>query len=303
MTESVPRCSVEGGNTKPPSTSQKLINPAIRWCFTLNNYTNDDLCSIVPTIESECRLGFFGKEIGKSGTPHLQGYIELDGKGRPKGIFGIDRIHWEKAKGNLLQNYQYCCKEDKNPYVFDPKKRLPKIKKPVKVIQDSQLYNWQKDIVKAIKTEPDDRTIHWYWSHKGDIGKTSFCKYLTINFGAICLHGKGADVRNGICDYLKNKGDTPSLIVFPIPRSYDAKKYLSYEALENIKDMYFYSGKYEGGMVCGNPPHLIVFANNPPDTSKMSEDRWNIVCLDPENGSDKIGCALDVDSDTDSSSL
>ena len=34
------------------------------------------------------------------------------------------------------------------------------------------------------------------------------------------------------------------------------QKYVSYEAPENIKDIYFYSGKYEGGMICEPPCHL-----------------------------------------------
>ena len=61
--------------------------------------------------------------------------------------------------------------------------------------------------------------------------------------------------------------------------------YISYEALENIKDMYFYSGKYEGGCVNGNSPHIYIFANFPPDESKMTVDRhgkhrFRIVDLD-----------------------
>ena len=51
---------------------------------------------------------------------------------------------------------------------------------------------------------------------------------------------------------------------------------MSYEAFENLKDMIFYSGKYEGGMICGNCPHLFIFSNFHPDCEKMSVDRWNI---------------------------
>jgi len=34
------------------------------------------------------------------------------------------------------------------------------------------------------------------------------------------------------------------------------------------------SGKYEGSIVDRNPPHLVIFANFPPDQSKLSRDRW-----------------------------
>ena len=275
----VPDSSGVEGNTitsTPPQRNQ--ISPAIRWCFTLNNYTEAQISSIVPIIRDKCRLAIFGKETGESGTPHLQGYIEFKSKSRPMSVFKcVDKIHWEKAKGNKEQNIEYCSKSDKNPFCLGCK-----IKKPLKIIKDEQLFEWQKDIIKVIKEEPDDRSVYWYWSHKGDIGKTCFCKYLTVHYDAICLHGKGADVRNGVVQYLNDKGDTPELIVYPIPRCHDSD-YVSYEAIENIKDMYFYSGKYEGGMVCGNSPHLIVFANKPPKLHKLSEDRWKVVCIDPEN--------------------
>jgi len=108
-----------------------------------------------------------------------------------------------------------------------------------------------------------------------------------VKYGAIALSGKGNDVRNGVVNYMKENGQTPELVVFPIPRSHNVD-YVSYEALENIKDMYFYSGKYEGGMVCGNCPHLIVFANQPPDTFKCSMDRWKIVNIDSDKDDEYI---------------
>lgn len=87
------------------------------------------------------------------------------------------------------------------------------------------------------------------------------------------MSGKSADVKNGIVEYIKKNDTTPELVLMNIPKSFNTE-YLSYEALENIKDMYFYSGKYEGGMVCGNCPHLFVFSNETPDYSKLSKDRW-----------------------------
>ena len=40
--------------------------------------------------------------------------------------------------------------------------------------------------------------------------------------------------------------------------------------------MFFYSGKYKGGMVCGRPPKMLVFANEKPKTEGMALDRWMI---------------------------
>jgi len=253
-----------GGNTKSPPSKQ--ISPSKRWCFTLNNYTEQEISSIVLICESECKFGLIGKEVGESLTPHLQGYLEFITKVRPKGLF-TSRIHWEKCRGNRVDNVTYCSKEDNLIW----SKGLPR---KVKIIPDEQLFNWEKEIIDIIKEEPNDRSIYWYWG-KGNVGKTSFCKYLTMKYGAICVGGKGADIRNAIVEYTKTNGDTPSLILINLPKSFNCD-YISYEGVENVKDMYFYSGKYEGGMICGNNPHLIIFANEPPDESKLSPDRWII---------------------------
>lgn len=265
------KSSGELGNTITNSTN-KQIAPSKRWCFTVNNYDFDTVKEISSKVPDLCDVYIVAKEVGKNGTPHLQGYVEFKIKCRPRNLFkNTNKFHWEKAKGNRNQNFEYCKKDD--DLIMSAGHR---VKRPVKVLSDDQLRIWQTEIINIVKKEPDDRTIYWYWSKKGNIGKTTFCKYLTIKFDALPLAGKGADVRNGIVEYEKTNNDTPELVVFPIPRSYNSE-YLSYEALENIKDMYFYSGKYEGKPICGNPPHLIVFSNHPPDTERMSVDRWKIM--------------------------
>lgn len=258
------------GNTKPKPTKQK--SPAKRWCFTLNNYTDEEVSSISSTIYEKCSKALVAYEVGEEcGTPHLQGFIKLKVKERPMTVFSFtNRISWRAANGNDDSQWTYITKQNE-PFINIG------YPKPVKVINPDR--PWEQDILKIIETEPDDRTIHWYWSEAGNMGKTSFCKYLTVKHGAIALSGKAADMRNGVIDYYKQKGDTPSLVLIPIPRSFNTD-YLNYEGIENIKDMYFYSGKYEGGQVCGNCPHVFVFANEPPDQSKMSGDRWVITQID-----------------------
>ena len=62
--------------------------------------------------------------------------------------------------------------------------------------------------------------------------------------------------------------------------------YLSWCGIEEIKDMFFYSGKYEGGMVCGENPHVIIFANEEPPLEKMSNDRWRVIEIKQSNSVD-----------------
>lgn len=258
------------GNTK--TSAKKRISPSKRWCFTLNNYVEGDLDQMVTDFETNGFEYVIGKEVGESGTPHLQGYVESSDKFRPMEKFSKWRgkPHWEKCKGDRDSNVQYCTKDGSfHTNIKMPRKlTFPPMDKP-----------WEIDILNIIKQEPDDRTIYWYWSDAGNMGKTTFCKYLACHHDACCLCGKGADVRNGALTWKKDKGSYPELCVFPIPCSFNSD-YLSYEAIENVKDAFFYSGKYEGGTVCDPCPHLFVFSNFPPETDKMKADRWVIRCID-----------------------
>ena len=94
-------------------------------------------------------------------------------------------------------------------------------------------------------------------------------------YDAIMLSGKSADMKNAIVEYNKTNLTTPELILINLPRSFN-DEYLSYTGIEEIKDMCFYSGKYEGGMIVNNNPHLFIFSNKLPDITKLSADRWNI---------------------------
>ena len=222
---------------------------------------------ICSKIEKFCRFAIIGSEVGASGTPHLQGYIEFREKMRPIGVFGIRELHWELARGSKIENIIYCSKE-KVIYEF-PKPYRQEIK---------ELYDWESDIMDLLKTEPDDRTINWYWENDGCRGKTTFQKYIYGKFDkVVVLSGKGSDMKNGVLEFYKATQSLPKIVIINVPRC--NHKYISYTGLEEIKDCFFYSPKYEGGMICGASPHVVVFANQPPDYEEMSKDRWNVVEL------------------------
>lgn len=83
------------------------------WCFTLNNYDELAVEHVRSVLASDkIRYAIFGYEVGESGTPHLQGYVAFL---KPQRLSAckkaIARAHWEPAKGNEEQNYEYCSKE------------------------------------------------------------------------------------------------------------------------------------------------------------------------------------------------
>lgn len=81
-----------------------------RWCFTWNNYTDAALQFL---SDVDCSYLIFGKEVGDSGTPHLQGFFTMVNK---TSIVGLRKIgftcHLEPAKGTSLQAAEYCKKEN-----------------------------------------------------------------------------------------------------------------------------------------------------------------------------------------------
>eukprot|EP00918_Siedleckia_nematoides_P018882 GHVU01040327.1.p1 GENE.GHVU01040327.1~~GHVU01040327.1.p1 ORF type:complete len:286 (+),score=13.93 GHVU01040327.1:371-1228(+) len=261
-----------GGNTKPPT-----VNPAIKWVFTFNNYTDQNYKTIKKLCSVFCRTAVIGKEVGEQGTPHLQGYIEFKTKARPKSKFKFtDKIHWEKAQGSKEDNYIYCTKDgDFWTLNMDAPYDL-----------SLNLYPWQNYIVNRLSSSYlDDRTIYWVWDKEGCKGKTLLAKWLYLKMNkVVVLSGKAGDMKHGICEYQKNTGCLPKIIIINIPRS--TLDYVSYTGIEEIKDMFFFSGKYEGGMICGRSPHVLIFANEEPQYDKMSADRWKVYNVEELTGID-----------------
>jgi len=82
------------------------------WHFTLNNYDQEEYTRIRTKAEESAKYWIIGKEVGDSGTPHLQGYVSLRRRcnlRHVRDLFG-PRIHFEIARGSAGQNRTYCSK-------------------------------------------------------------------------------------------------------------------------------------------------------------------------------------------------
>lgn len=253
----------------------KRIAPSLRWCFTYNNYTSDNLKSLLETLGAIGAVKYvFQEEIGESGTEHLQGYIHFPRRVRPKSIFpDHPTMHWEKCR-NWKCSVAYCSdhnKRKKDGRIWVQGIILPA---PVKTISSDQFYQWQQDIFNKCSQETEDRKIYWVWEGTGNTGKTSFAKYLCVRCQAIVLSGKGQDMKYGIIKFMEKYGGPPPIVIIDIPRS--VKDFVSYSGIEEIKNGLFFCGKYESDMCVFNPPHVLCLSNSPPDRNKFSEDRWCI---------------------------
>lgn len=83
------------------------------WCFTLNNYSEDDFKKIDEFHKANPAFYvIYGKEKGENETPHLQGYVHYltpQAASRLKKV--LPRSHIEKCKGDPASNITYCKKE------------------------------------------------------------------------------------------------------------------------------------------------------------------------------------------------
>lgn len=80
------------------------------WCFTLNNYTVEELTQITQRFRNEKYL--FQEEVGEQKTPHLQGVIGFKNARSFNSVKKlIPRAHIEVCR-SFAASVLYCSKED-----------------------------------------------------------------------------------------------------------------------------------------------------------------------------------------------
>lgn len=251
--------------TKPPKSPE-----AIRWVLTWNNYNENEFNEFATTATNLAKGYIFGKEVGENGTPHIQGYIEFKKKIRLTALKKLNiKIHWEIAKGNREQNINYCSKD--NNFICHGE---IKIKKPLKII--NELYPWQKQIEEIAKSEPSDRKIYWFYDEIGNMGKTQFSKYMSHHYNAVPIEGKKNDILYCCAEFESD------IYIYDIERSLE--EYVSYGAIEKIKNGYYMCSKYESKPIIRNSPHIFIFANFLPKLEALSKDRWEIYNINDKYG-------------------
>lgn len=116
------------------------------FCFTINNWTEQQFQSVFIISSKYCVVG---KEIGESGTPHLQGYMEL------VNAISFDSLkkklptaHIERRQGTPLQASDYCKKDGdfKETGEISKQGKRTDITRVVELIQDG---NNNKQIAQA----------------------------------------------------------------------------------------------------------------------------------------------------------
>lgn len=267
MIENVPTSAVLNSNTDIQDAKER-DHAKIHWFFSLKaeDITEEYLSSKLKKISINYN---FQKEMGtKTGYIHYQGYIHLKKKLRmstlKKDLW--THIHLEACR-NIDACEQYCQKSETRigEPVFYPEKVI--------ILKESELYQWQQNIVNIVKGKPDKRIIFWFVDYTGGKGKTELSRYLVHTFNAIYID---CGQRKDILYYCAEAGES-NVYVFDFVRSVEGR--ISYSAIESIKNGLYFAPKYKSTTISRNPPHIIIFSNFFPDMNQLSTDRWNITDL------------------------
>lgn len=261
------------GNTKQPPVKAR------KWIWTWNHYSEEDKKMMEQFCKVNCLHYTFQPEVGKNGTPHLQGFWDFKNPRSFESLKALfPKMHIEKCR-NAKKAEEYCKKLDT--------KAGEVISNVTSGIEDdfdySQLRVWQKMILDIIKEKPDPRTVYWFWDRVGGNGKSSLCRSLLIKdaVGTLLAGGKGADIKFAVATHVATHGPTKLRVcLFDFERSLDNK--ISWSGIEQVKNGAFFSGKYESSCIAYNKPHIICFSNHPPDLTKLSADRWKVYELTDE---------------------
>lgn len=256
-----------------------------------------------------------GREVASTGTPHLQGFVSFAGKvrlGKVKELIG-GNAHCEIAR-DVRRAIQYCKKDGNfdeqgiSPCFKGARNDLEEFKAavqgglldlaeirkthssvyaryprfclefvrdnlPRRMVEGHALREWQKSLGERLRREPDARTIEFIVDLKGNGGKTWFGHYWSsINEKCqVLTPGKKADMVFALQHDLR-------VLFIDAPRSKQGE-YLQYDFLEEVKNGFVLSSKYESYVKTYGLIHVVVFMNEAPDMTKLSEDRYKVTFI------------------------
>lgn len=277
----VPSSSAEVGNTLTTSSPLKPKQTPIRKNHFFTYFYKNS--SEFQHIEDELRYFAYKAKIQTeicptTKKPHLQGMLWCRKKCRDTEFKTLKGAHF-KPLMDTDNKADYCNKNYSHDGVWRCSWGFPE--EVVKVTYD-MLRDRQKVIADLFVEREDPlfgRKIYWYWENKGQWGKSMLTTYMIDFCDAVVVDGKKADILFGMQEYYDKQGRIPPIVIFDLARA--DKNFVSYTAIEKLKNGFFFGTKYKSGMVRFNRPHIIVFSNFEPnlDEDNLSVDRWVITEL------------------------
>nr|WCR62165.1 MAG: replication associated protein [Smacoviridae sp.] len=219
-----------------------------------------------------------GFETGKHGYLHYQIRLRVSGTGFDEWILRYVPIaHIERAT-DTDRGYDYERKEGR---FISSEDRVD-----VRKQRFGEPRGWQKDAVKALRTQNDREVDVWY-DPIGNRGKSWLCGHLFETGKAMVVPRdwtKASEITNYIC--LNYHGQ--DAIVIDIPK--DAKIPAEfYKTIEILKDGLIGSVKWEGKMINIRGVAIAIFTNTKLDPDGLTKDRWRFHYITTMNSAEARG--------------
>lgn len=283
-----------------------------RWCFTLNNYTDEHIA----TLDTfDCVYLVYGLEVAPTtGTPHLQGFVIFERTCRRTALTPLLPAHWENARGTSMQAATYCKKDG----VFIERGVFPDAAGRRSDLD--RAIDWVDLFIADNLRAPTDREVAAEFPcilikfrHFMDVVRLRApVPILRQGIPAAWQAALGEELLaepddRSVIFYVDEEGGTgktwfqqwfvsqypdsvqilgvgkvvdvahvidPDRNVFLINVPRGAMQYFQYSIVEQLKDRMVFSTKYMGGMkLLRTNVHVVVFCNEAPDYEKLSADR------------------------------
>lgn len=294
-----------------------MPNGSLHWVWTLNNPTDEHELLLTGLVPAVCSYSIFGREVGESGTRHLQGYscfLSRKTLVQVKNIFP-DGVHFEAKRGTVAQASEYCKKDGD----YEEAGTLP-----VEQGHRSDIDKF-KEWLSTLDSAPSEYLIATTYSNLWIRYPRSCMQLAAFICPPVQLEVRAprawqeellqaiteeapdrevlfyVDLEGGVGkSWLMKK----MLTVYPrnvqilgggkavdIAHAIDefrtvfvfdiprgGMEFLHYGILEKLKDRVVFSPKYSSRVkILRATPHVIVFCNEMPDMNKMSIDRYVII--------------------------
>jgi len=242
-------------------------------CFTLNNYTDDDI-SVLRKHGTDCRYLVFGYEVAPTtGTPHLQGFICWNNPRSTSKFMDsfTKRLHIELMRGTHKQASDYCKFEDypecKKQNKFEEFGQCPQQGERTDWGVAVQQINGGAEIVDVIENQPQLLpAIRALQTFKSLTLKPQHREVKVFVLWGAAGSGKTRWAYENYPDlYSKSRGEWwdgytgQKAILLD-----DYYGYLSYSELLRVLDRYPYHAQIKGGFVWAQWEVVIITSNKHP---------------------------------------
>lgn len=235
------------------------------WCFTLNNWTEEEYDQIQ---KAPYHYVVVGKEVGDCGTPHLQGYIELENAKTLKALKKTlpERTHLEIRRGTAIQASEYCKKGGdffESGEMSKPQGYRSDIAECCKIILDEKkidtianehpcmFVKYHKGFSALLNTVQKHRTekpiVYWIYGSAG-IGKTKYAVELSSSYYFKPLN-----------KWWDGYTQQETIIIDDL-----RKDDFAFNELLRLLDRYEYTGEVKGGTVKINSKNIVITSDEGP---------------------------------------